>query len=94
MRILLSAAVILMTFPDAGLAAGEDESWEMWEARQIMLAEMERARSLGGYSDPFTAARNLARGQTTARDIVFGYRDIYDLPEYGGPPIEAPDTRP
>lgn len=93
MRITLIATLLLI-LPGTALAAGGDESWEMWEARQIMLAEMERARKLGGFSDPLTAVRNIARGQATARDVVSPYRTLYDLPEYGGPPVEVPDQRP
>lgn len=83
---------LLLTATQA-VAAGEDESWEMWEARQVMLAEMERARILGGFSDPVTAARNIASGTATQKDVVPGYRDIYDLPEYGGAPVTPPDQR-
>lgn len=93
MRCFLAVAIALM-LPGSALGAGEDESWEMWEARQLMLAEMERARKLGGYSDPFTAARNIANGTATQRDVVDAYRSIYDLPEYGGPAVEVPDKRP
>lgn len=92
MRIPLAAALLLLPLGTVP-AAGEDESWEMWEARQIMLAEMERARELGGFSDPLTAARNIANGQSTARDVVSAYSNIYELPEYGGPPVEVPDQR-
>ena len=65
------------------LAAGEDESWEMWEQRQVMLAEIERAKRLGGYSDPLTAFRNLRAGTATEADIAPAYSSLEDIP--GGP---------
>ena len=93
MRTALMAA-LLLAFAASANAAGEDEAYEMWEARQIMLGEMERARKLGGFSGPVSAARNVARGQGTSRDVVPAYHDLWDLPEYGGPEVEVPDQRP
>ena len=81
MRHALVIALLLTGTP--ALAAGEDESWEMWEQRQVMLAEIERARRLGGYSDPLTAFRNLQAGTATEADIAPAYGSLEDIP--GGP---------
>ena len=82
MRLLCAAAFALTLLSPAG--ADEDPSWEIWETRQLMLAEMERARALGGYNDPFTAAQNLARGEASEKDLTNGYSDWHDLPENRG----------
>ena len=76
-------AFALAAGPLPAIAAGDDESWEMWEQRQVMKAEIERARRLGGYSDPLTAFRNLQAGTATEADIAPAYGSLEDIP--GGP---------
>ena len=76
-------AFALAAGPLPAMAAGEDESWEMWEQRQVMLAEIKRAKRLGGYSDPLTAFRNIQAGTATEADIAPAYGSLEDIP--GGP---------
>ena len=93
MRPILIAAIVATATTTAApaLAAGDDESWEMWEQRQVMLAEIERAKRLGGYSDPLTAARNVANGTATEADIAPAYSGLEDIP--GGPADNSDRTR-
>lgn len=89
MRYALALSLCLAA-PQA-FAAGEDESWEMWEQRQVMLAEIERAKRLGGYSDPLTAVRRIADGSATEKDVVRAYSGLEDIP--GGPASTADRTQ-
>ena len=87
MRTVLIAAVLLV--PCVTLA--EDPAYEIWEAQQLMQAEMDRAQKLGGYSDPLTAASNISNGVSTERDITTAYSDLWETPAFGGPEVLPPD---
>lgn len=88
MRYALALSLCLAA-PQA-VAAGDDESWEMWEQRQVMEAEIERAKRLGGYSDPLTALRRLIDGTATEKDVVPAYSSLEDIP--GGPASNSDRT--
>ncbi len=86
MRATLAIFLIASLVPT--IATAEDESWEMWEQRQVLLAEIERAKRLGGYSAPWTAVRNIGNGTKTEADIAPAYGSLEDVP--GGPGARVP----
>lgn len=86
---LIFATIPAAFFAFASLpaAASPDESYDVWEMRQVMKAELDRARERGGYPDPITALIQMARGTADEDIVVPAYSDIYDLPGYEATPI-------
>ena len=86
---MILTLIAAMCSPTAGLSS-EDESWERYEQQEILSAEIERARALGGFNGPLTAIRNLSDGTATERDVVPGYSDFHELPgRLDVPPLPA-----
>lgn len=55
-----------------------------WEQQEKLKAEWAKASKVGGYNDPATAARNIAAGKATDKDVTPGINHITDVPGRGG----------
>lgn len=84
MRFLLACSAMVL-LPLATHADGIwEDAFDRYEQQKILAAELEEARSVGGYNDPFTAFANILSGTATSKDVTLGINHFQDVQGYQG----------
>ncbi|MEM7212949.1 MAG: hypothetical protein AAF479_13835 [Pseudomonadota bacterium] len=82
MRPLFLAGFLLLAGTTFGHAEDEfEDGQDQWDSQIVLAAETERARSAGGYSNPFSALMSLFGDNARDDDVQESLTDVTQIPE-------------
>ena len=79
-KLLTIAALTAVTVAAVSPAHSGSFRNHHWKQQEKLKAEWAKAKKVGGYNSPLTAASNIAAGKATDKDITPGINHITDVP--------------